>query len=374
MRREAIAPRADWQQKLAEIDYYIGAYPDGRPYWREDVCYVLSESEVEMFHDAAVEVQRMVGAAVAHVFEHGHTGRLGLPLAAEALAVRAWQAREPSLYGRFDFAWDGVNPPILLEYNADTPTALYEAAVVQWRWLVDRDPSGDQYNSIQEKLIERWPACATGADVIHFATMRDVEEELLTAEYLRECASAAGVRTIALDVGDIGWSGEAFVDDDDLPIVALFKLYPTEWLATESFGEHLATGRPRLIEPAWRLAASSKALLAIMWEMFPQSPYLVPAFNEAPAQLSDFVVKPILGREGAGVRFGNREPNHPATFDKEPVVYQRRVRAKRFDGMTPVFGVWSIGGEPCGLGIREDESEITGPKACFIPHRIAARR
>jgi glutathionylspermidine synthase len=370
MRREVITPRADWQRKLTEIDYYIGAYPDGRPFWREDACYVLSEAEVEMFHEAALAAQQMVDAAVARAFADSRAGRLGLPLPAETLAVSSWVAREPSLYGRFDFAWDGVGKPVLLEYNADTPTALYEAAVVQWRWLVECDAGADQYNSIQEKLIERWPACAMGADVVHFATMRDIEEELLTAEYLRECASAAGVRTLALDMSEIGWSGERFVDAEDLPIAALFKLYPTEWLATEEFGAHLRAGRPRLIEPAWRLAASSKALLAEMWEMFPQSQHLAPAFIEAPDSLSDFVVKPILGREGAGVRFGNREPNYPALFDNEPVVYQQRVRAKRFDGFTPVFGVWVVGGEPCGLGIREDESEITGPRACFVPHRI----
>jgi glutathionylspermidine synthase len=36
------------------------------------------------------------------------------------------------LYGRFDLAYRGDGPPKLLEYNADTPTALFEAAVVQW--------------------------------------------------------------------------------------------------------------------------------------------------------------------------------------------------------------------------------------------------
>lgn len=370
MRREQIAPREDWPRRLAEIDYYIANHSDGRPYWREDACYVLREAEVEMLHNAATEAQRMIDVAVERVFEQGRTRSLGLPPAAEALAIESWRARQPSLYGRFDFLWDGNDAPILLEYNADTPTALYEAAVVQWRWLVDRDPNADQYNSIQEKLIERWPACAQ-SQTIHFATMRDNEEELLTAEYLRECASAAGVATIALDVAEIGWSGETFVDADDTPIEALFKLYPTEWLATEDFGAHLTANRPRLIEPPWRLAASSKALLAELWELFPQSPHLVPAFNERPTQISDFVTKPILGREGAGVRFGLRGPDHPALFDKEPVVYQQRVLAKRFGGYTPVFGVWVIGGEPCGLGVREDLAEITGPNACFVPHQIS---
>lgn len=225
MKREQIAPREDWPRRLAEIDYYIANHPNGRPYWREDACYVLREAEVEMLHAAAVEAQRMVDAAVERVFERGRTRVLGLPPAAEALAIDSWRLRQPSLYGRFDFLWDGAGAPILLEYNADTPTALYEAAVVQWRWLVDRDPNADQYNSIQEKLIERWPAVAQG-QTIHFATIRDNEEELLTTEYIRECANSAGVSTVALDVSEIGWNGDAFVDADNTPIDALFKLYP----------------------------------------------------------------------------------------------------------------------------------------------------
>lgn len=370
MRRETIAVRDDWQARLRQIDYHIDRYPDGATFWREDTCYVLTHSEVEMLHEAAVACERMIDAALHDVYSGRRTNELGLPRAAETLAVQSWNAREPSLYGRFDFAWDGVNAPVLMEYNADTPTTLYEAAVVQWRWLEDRDPTADQFNSIQEKLIARWPACASGADVVHFAGVRANEEELLTIEYLRECASAAGVQTLALDIADIGWSGEDFVDLQDLPIAALFKLYPTEWLATEDFGSHLVTGRPRLIEPAWRLASSSKALLVHLWKLFPDSPYLVPASVSKPANSSDFVVKPVLGREGAGVRIGNQAPAHPALFENEPVIYQQRVRCKRFDGFTPVFGVWVVGGEPCGLGIREDLAEITGPRACFVPHRI----
>ncbi|MBN9117856.1 MAG: glutathionylspermidine synthase family protein, partial [Planctomycetes bacterium] len=46
--------------------------------------------------------------------------------------------------------------PKMLEYNADTPTALVEAAVAQWMWLKDVDERADQFNSIHEQLIEAW--------------------------------------------------------------------------------------------------------------------------------------------------------------------------------------------------------------------------
>ena len=50
------------------------------------------------------------------------------------LIEQTWAKNVPHLYGRFDFGYDGENLK-MFEYNADTPTSLLEAAVVQWQWL-----------------------------------------------------------------------------------------------------------------------------------------------------------------------------------------------------------------------------------------------
>lgn len=70
--------------------------------------------------------------------------------------MKSWATRQPSLYSRLDLAYDGVNPPKLLENNADTPTSLYESAFFQWIWLEDQIAAGnlpenaDQFNGIRE--------------------------------------------------------------------------------------------------------------------------------------------------------------------------------------------------------------------------------
>ena len=89
---------------------------------------------------------------------------LDIPEAAISAIEWAWNNEPPALYGRFDVSWAGAQSreaPKLLEYNADTPTALVEAAVIQWHWLeamphalVSSKP--DQFNSIHEKLIAKW--------------------------------------------------------------------------------------------------------------------------------------------------------------------------------------------------------------------------
>ena len=95
---------------------------------------------------------------------------------------------------RLDLAYDGTGAPRLLEYNADTPTGLVEAAVAQWFWLKDVDDRGDQYNSIHERLIDAWKKLhARDGGPLHFAAMTrtDSPEDYITAEYLRDTAIQA---------------------------------------------------------------------------------------------------------------------------------------------------------------------------------------
>src|SRR5581483_6616424 len=156
MRRESIAPRPDWPAKVEALglDFHTGE--DGEPYWWEAACYAFSAAEVDELEAAAEALHGMCLDAVDRLVEAGDFSRLDIPEPYWDWIARSWRRRDPDVYGRFDLAYDGAGPPRLLEYNADTPTALIEAAVVQWYWLEERMPEADQFNSIHEKLIARW--------------------------------------------------------------------------------------------------------------------------------------------------------------------------------------------------------------------------
>ena len=222
------------------------------------------------------------------------------------LICRAWDGEPPSVYGRFDLIYDGSGPPKLLEFNADTPTALLEAAVTQWHWLKDVDPKADQFNSIHERLVAKWRELKgyLKGKVLHVSCVESVEDEI-TCAYMADCADQAGIKTRFLYVHDIGWDEgrQVFTDPDEREITDLFKLYPWEWLAAETFAEHLPAVEKKMnwIEPVWRMLWSNKALLAILWELFPQSPYLLPAHLGSPQELGTYVQKPLLSREGQNV-------------------------------------------------------------------------
>ena len=118
---------------------------------------------------------------------------LFIPRPAWEAIERSWTAREKNLYGRFDLRFDGHGPPQLLEYNADTPTALFEAAVVQWEWLEALKPGSDQFNSIHEKLIQAWQQFGFGSTLVYFSAVKGNAEDGGTVEYLRDTAIQAAL-------------------------------------------------------------------------------------------------------------------------------------------------------------------------------------
>ena len=135
MLRRIISPRPDWKARLESQGLNFHTHDDGRPYWREDACYVFSGREIDVLEKATVELQRLCLKAVEHVLEKGRFREYGIPPSLIPLIRESWERDEVSIYGRFDLAYDGSGFPKLLEYNADTPTSLVEAAIAQWYWL-----------------------------------------------------------------------------------------------------------------------------------------------------------------------------------------------------------------------------------------------
>lgn len=364
MRRETCTPRAGWRDKVEMLGFDFHTI-DGEPYWREDICYRFSADEIDTLEDATAELHSMCLETVDRIVNAARYRDFGLDDRAADLIDRSWRAREPALYGRMDLCFDGKSPPKLLEYNADTPTALFEAAVVQWHWLQDVHAAADQFNSIHEKLIARWQQMPRSKK-IHFAACYEQPEDRATCEYLRDTATQAGIDTLALDIEDVGWSGTAFIDLDDAPIAALFKLYPWEWLLDEAFAANIPKAGMRWIEPAWKMLLSNRSILALLWEFFPEHPNLLLASHRRGDLSASIVRKPRHGREGEGVIVLGPGISEPAA--DAPQIYQQFCELPRFDGRYALVGSWVIGNEPAGIGMREDADRITRNTSCFVPH------
>jgi len=125
------------------------------------------------------------------------------------------------------------------------------------------------------------------------------------------------------------------------------------------------------MEAPWKMILSNKAILPLLWQLFPGNPYLLRASYD-PMQGS-YIRKPMLSREGANiVRVINDVPEEETEGDYEgPYIYQELFPLKSFDGNYPVLGSWMTNGYACGMGIREDESPVTQNTSRFVPHVFA---
>jgi glutathionylspermidine synthase len=332
MRRCQITPRANWKATVEGQGLVYNTNADGSPYWDESAFYEFSEREILTIEKATNDLFAMCLEAGQAVIDRDLFDRFKIPRRLVPMIRRAWDEEPPSIYGRFDLAYDGSRPPKLLEFNADTPTALIEAAVIQWYWMKDTDSGADQLNSIHERLIDKWRELKPylKGQTLHLTCARDSVEDEMTCAYMADCADQAGIATRFLYVDDIGWNAEhrLFVDLDEQPITDLFKLYPWEWLTSESesFSSHIpeVEGSLNWIEPIWKMIFSNKTILALLWEMYPEHPNLLPASTDGPGPLERYVKKPILAREGANVTVvgKNGATSTEGTYGEEGFVWQ----------------------------------------------------
>ena len=352
-----------------------------RPYWDESVHYVFDmaeilslEADVELLHSMCLE-------AVDHVVTTERFRDFALPEWCWEQVAASWRRGDPHLYGRFDLRYDGSGPAKLMEYNADTPTTLLEASICQWYWLKDVHPDDDQWNSLHEKLVERWGEIAAKLprNEAHFCWSQadPTGEDHVTVAYLQESAAEAGLDTIGLAIEQLGWDSalDRFVDLEEAPIGDGEQALPVgvdprrrlrqarhpqpagddvdraavEDAAVEQGAARGALGDvPRAPEPAARLAGRPRACS-------PSTSASRCSAARAPTSRSS---RPGYETETGGV------------YGEEGYVYQLFDPLPEFDGYRPALGAWIVGDTSAGLGIRETTGLITDNGAAFVPHRI----
>lgn len=394
MERVRVTPRADWRGLAEEAGYDFHTSEDGHEVWNEGAAYVFTLAQVEDDIEApTAELHRLCVALAAEIAgSPALMGRLGIPDWAHRLVTQSFRECEPHLYGRFDLAYDGRGPAKLLEYNADTPTALLETAVFQWRWLEDLRASGalpagaDQFNSVHERLIARLAEIGRSRGAtLHLTCMTEFPEDRGTVAYLADCAAQAGLGVRIVDVSDIGLhrdaGGVTFLDRSGTPVRLLFKLYPWEWMLRDGFGPAIAQAGTAFIEPAWKMVLSTKGILPLLWERHPGHPNLLPAYFEDDPRKFDlgrsFVRKPLLGREGANVtivRQGQVAAVEDGPYGAAGYIRQALADLPVFEGRHAVIGSWVVGDEAAGMILRESEGPISNDTAQFVPHFISTNR
>ncbi len=119
---------------------------------------------------------------------------------------------------------------------------------------------------------------------------------------------------------------------------------------------------------------SNKAILPVLWSLYPGHPLLLPAYFEEDNPLMDgaYIAKPILSREGANIKLvrpGQKDVATGGAYHSYPVIYQGVANLRPFnDEHHVVIGSWTVGEKAAGMIIRESSSPIVINSSRVVPH------
>ncbi len=375
---------------LEQIGFEWHSDSDYSKYITDDLV-VVSHAEAEAYYSAANEIYDMYVEAAEYVIENNLFFDIGIPFNLVEPIKKSWENDVHwHLYGRFDLAGGVDGKPIkLIEFNADTPTALFESAIIQWALLKHNGLDEEsQFNNIYQAISDNFKRLiALHGDLSDFEKYYDdwkilfssisgnIEEEQ-TVRLLEQMAKDAGFVTSFEPLGGVRFDDEGIYDSLDEPYEYWFKLYPWEDIAIEE--SELATQlntimqnqKAIILNPAYTLLFQSKGMLKILYELFPDSPYLLKT-SDKPLDGIKCVEKRMFGREGANVSIidanGTVLNKTDGPYENFKPIYQEYVDFARDESGNHYQAGVFFAYEACGLGFRRGD-EILGNMAKFTGH------
>ena len=358
-----------------------------------DELLVLSETEAEAYYAATNELYDMVVEAAEHIVENNLFHEIGIPFNLVDIIKESWENDVHwHLYGRFDLAGGVDGKPIkLLEFNADTPTALFETAILQWAMLKqDGLEESSQFNALYEALVDNFKRLVTleedvsdfeerydGWDFL-FTSVKGNSEEENTVRLLQHIATEAGYQTEFAYIDELEFSAEEGINYNDKSYELWFKLIPWEDIALEEsdlamlLTNIIKNQKAIIFNPAYTLLFQSKGLLKILWDLYPDHPLLLETSFE-PLEGQKQVKKPVFGREGGSVSIldadGNDLESVEGDYDNHKMVYQAYTElATDSQDQSYQAGVF-YAYEACGLGFRKG-GKILNNMSKFVGHIV----
>ena len=377
---------------LEEIGFTWHTDTDGSKYVSDALVEITSQ-EAEAYYTAANEIYDMYVEAAEYVIENDLFFDLGIPFNLIDTIKKSWENDVHwHIYGRFDLAGgiDGEDIK-LIEFNADTPTSLFETSLLQWALLKHNNMDEEsQFNNVYEAISNNFKRLITLFDdtstfderydgwKILFSSIAGNEEEEATTKLLQQMATDAGFNTSFEYLENTHFDEDGIYDADENKYEYWFKLFPWEDIATDE--PELATTLMNIMQsqeaiilnPAYTLLFQSKGMMKILCDLFPDSPYLLQTSYE-PLQGMKQVEKAVFGREGANTKIidsnGSICEQTDGPYDNYKKVYQEYVEfPKDSNGSKYQAGVF-FAYEACGVSFRKG-GEVMDNMSKFVGHVI----
>ncbi|EAL3910602.1 glutathionylspermidine synthase family protein [Campylobacter upsaliensis] len=374
---------------LESIGFSWHTDEDGSDYLdHQFIC--VSKNEANAYYEAANELYDMFIAAAQNVIDNDRFDELGIPFNLIDAIKMSWENEVHwHLYGRFDFAGGLDGKPIkLIEFNADTPTSLFESAILQWAMLKQNNLDEHlQFNSIYESLMDNFKRLITLDESVEefeehyrgwkilFSSVAGNKEEELTTKLLAHIAKDAGFECDFAYVDEVEF-GEEGIFKNGVNYEYWFKLLPWEEIAIEEgelamlLTQIMRNQKAIILNPAYTLLFQSKGILKILWELYPNHPLLLESSCE-PLQGKDFVRKPMFGREGANISIVKDDvklQENIGPYGNNKMIYQQYYELNSNENKYYQAGVF-FAYEGCGLGFRKGGLIIDNASK-FVGHII----
>jgi len=345
-----------------------------------DTLIEITEEEAEAYYIAGNEIYDMYIVAAQYVIDNELFFEIGIPFNLIEAIKKSWKNDVHwHIYSRFDLAGGIDNIPIkLIEFNADTPTSLFETALLQWALLKHNNMNEDkQFNNVYEAISKNFKRLITLFDDVDnfeekydgwkilFSSVEGNDEEEATTRLLQQMATDAGFNTSFEFLQNVKFDEDGIFDAEDNQYEYWFKLYPWEDIATDE--PELATiltsimqnQKAIILNPAYTLLFQSKGMMKILYDLFPDSPYLLKTSFE-PLQGIKQVEKSVFGREGANTKIIESdgtisyETNGP--YDNHKKVYQEYIEFNKDSQDNKYQAGVFFAYEACGLSFRKANS------------------
>ncbi len=375
---------------LNELGFTWHTDSDGTKYVSDELVEV-SDQEAEAYYEAVNEIYEMFVEAAQHVIDNNLFFDLGIPFNLIETIKKSWESDVHwHIYSRFDLAGGIDGKPIkLIEFNADTPTSLFETTLLQWALLKENNMDEErQFNNIYEAISDNFKRLITLFDdtelfderydgwKILFSSMAGNEEEEATTRLLQQMAADAGFETGFEYLQNVQFDENGIADAEGYEYEYWFKLFPWEDIATDE--PELATTLTNIMQnqkaiilnPAYTLLFQSKGMMKILCDLFPDSPYLLKTSYE-PLKGIKHVEKSVFGREGANTKIIDKDgsilEHIDGPYENYKKIYQEYVEfpkdAKGVKYQTGVFFSY----EACGMSFRKG-GEIMDNMSKFVGH------
>ncbi len=376
---------------LESIGFFWHTDSDSTPYIADEAV-AISEDEAEAYYEASNTLYDMYVEAGDYVVQNDLFHEIGIPFNLVDAVKKSWENDVHwHIYGRFDLAGGIDGKPIkLLEFNADTPTALFETAIIQWALLKanDMEESG-QFNNVYEAICDNFKRLIVlDGDLedferyykgwrILFSSIRGSIEDENTTRLLQKIADDAGFHTAFAYVDEVEFAENDGIFFEKKSYEYWFKLIPWEAIAIEEsdlariLTKIMENQKAIILNPAYTLMFQSKGIMKILWDLFPSHPLLLETSFKPLGKKQ--VQKPFFGREGGGVKIldenGGLLAAAEESYGEQPSIYQEFAELPKDEmGRSYQAGLF-FAYEGCGLGYRRG-GEILDNMSKFVGHFI----